>query len=255
MAIVAITAWSTGKPLERGKAGSEGQQGAERTEMPAPCPAPEQFQHKNARENEKREKGKRVRGLAEWQNEVPQQGIGAIEIVPVVAYQVIKPGPSISRHLAENGVEEKGEKSDANCHGIKEACQVDAEQSGKEECKKQVVATVAPEEPGRPQFWDVFCGQIENGAQRTNPAAEKTAKHHRCCEDEDGRQEEKSEGFGCQNIGRHDKGIKAKEGVDGEGYLILAAIIGKHEKDEKKDQKQELREATEEDRVKYSAAR
>ena len=84
-AVAAVGAKPDRQPLENGQAADEPEQRAQGAEVPAPVPALEPFEKKDARKEEEGDKGKGVKGVAKREQVALEETVAGVQIIPRIA--------------------------------------------------------------------------------------------------------------------------------------------------------------------------
>ena len=131
-AVAAVGAKPDRQPPEKGKAADKPEQRAQRAEVPAPVPALEPFEKKDAQEKEERDKGEGVEGVAKREQIALEEAVARVQVVPRIAEEAVKPYPALAAQKPEKGIQGEGQEADEDCHGVQKTGEIHVEK-GREE--------------------------------------------------------------------------------------------------------------------------
>ena len=138
-AIAAVGAKPGWKPLEDAEMSDQAEQAAQGAQVLAPISPLVAFEKKNGREQDEREKGKRIKGLPEREQIALEKAVGAGEIVSVVSQQIIKARPSLTEYVSYQGVEEECQEAYKKRNGVQKTGQVHPEKGREEKRREQII--------------------------------------------------------------------------------------------------------------------
>jgi len=242
-ALATVRTERLGAAPKRRETGQESEQRPQGAETPAPEPGFVPLEKNNAEKQCEGQKGQGIKRFPERQQVVPQKSVSGRKHVAPFPENPIEADPALAHRVTEQRIHGESQRPEQNGNRVQESNEITVEESGKQQWKEQPVLDPALEKFQRCRLPDFSGHQIEDRAEGTDPAAEKPAKNQRGHCHEEGREEQNEVGFFGQEITEADQGIGPKKTVHRKGDPVAAPIFRLYEQKEKKQQKNQLRNA------------
>ena len=156
---------------------------------------------------------------------------------------MVEPDPAGTGGFTEQRVEKEGERPDQDGNRVEEAGQVEVEEGSDQERQEEPVFEPSLEPAHRRGLGDPAGDQVEDRAERADPAAEKTAEEGGQDEDQKAGEEERHPPLRRQRGGGKGQRVGAEEGVDRNGDPVAPPVLGHEEQDQEDGEEDELADA------------